>query len=332
MRILIVGGTGFLGGAVARNAVTMGHAVTVMTRSGANVADGAQTLIADREAPLPNLHGQFDTVVDTCGYAPDMVQTLAAAVGDVHYIFVSSISVYPDLSVPQSTEATDASNATQADLKLADGVPAALRGTADPYGAAYGPLKRACELQAQAQFGDRCSLIRLGLIIGPKDYTDRFTWWVRRADAGGDLHIPGPSGRLIQMIDVEDAAKFMLHLADKQTAGTFHATGKPITISQMLSAIADETGVPLRPVYAPLAKFTGAGLRHWTDLPLILPDDPKLAEMLNVSVDKALAAGLTLTPLRASVAAILAWDRSRRDVRLICGMGAADEARVAALL
>uniref|UniRef100_A0AAN0NM29 NAD-dependent epimerase/dehydratase family protein n=1 Tax=Yoonia rhodophyticola TaxID=3137370 RepID=A0AAN0NM29_9RHOB len=192
MRILIVGGTGFLGSATARAAVAGGHQVTVMTRSGRNVATSAQALIADRTSDVPDLRGQFDAVIDTCGYAPDMVARLLQATGPVRYVFVSSISVYDDMSVAQFDETATASAATQDDLDLAAAVEPALRCVADPYGASYGRLKRSCEIAAEEGSEGNCALIRLGLIVGPEDYTDRFTWWVRRCDQDGPLAVPGP--------------------------------------------------------------------------------------------------------------------------------------------
>ncbi len=328
MRILMVGGTGFLGGATARAAIAAGHDVTVMTRSGKGVADGAATLIADRTQELPDLHGQFDAVIDTCGYALDMVSTLAHAVGDVHYVFVSSISVYDNLSDPRLDEIAPASVATSEQREEAADVDPALRGTAEPYGAAYGPLKRSCEDAAIAAFGDRATLIRLGLIVGPGDYTDRFTWWVRRCDRGGTLPVPDPPERPIQLIDVEDAAHFMLHLAERGRGGTFNLTGKPITFHAMLDAIIGETKGNPDLKWTPLKTFTDEGLAPWADLPLIVPDKPTARHMLNVSTGRAQAAGLTCRPLRETIQKTLQWDRAQRDTPLKCGMSAEAEQMV----
>lgn len=328
MRLLVVGGTGFLGGATARAGVTAGHAVTVMTRSRNKVAKGAQTLIADREDTLPDLRGQFDAVIDTCGYAPDMVSGLAAAVGDVHYVFVSSISVYDDLSEPGRDETATAPTATGDDLALAAAVPPDQRGVATPYGASYGRLKRSCEEAAIAAFGDRTTVIRLGLIVGPDDYTDRFTWWVRRCDQGGVLPVPTPPDRPIQLIDVEDAAAFMVRLAARRVGGTFNLTGAPITLQAMLTGIMAATGKQVDLRWTLLQTFTDAGLAPWTDLPLIVPDKPTVTHMLNVSTMRALAAGLTCTPLSETIERTLNWDRGQRNKALGCGMSKAAEQAV----
>lgn len=330
MRILMVGGTGFLGKASAEAAIAAGNDVTVMTRSGANVATGARTLIADREGDLPDLTGQFDAVIDTCGYAPDMITRLAQAVGPVHYVFVSSISVYDDMSVPQFDETAHAPAATDDDLQVAAEVPAEERATAGPYGASYGRLKRSCEIAADAAFGGNCTHIRLGLIVGPRDYTERFTWWVRRCDQNAPMVVPGPPDRLIQVIDVRDAGAFLVKMAEGRLCDTFHLTGQPMTLAAMLEAIQSQTGQMNPITYLPLDVFTKAGLRHWTDLPLIVPEDGSFAQMLNVSIAHATAAGLVTRPLEETVQSVLMWDRENRDHVLSSGMSSKDEAAVRA--
>ena len=330
MRILVVGGTGFLGKAAAEAAVAAQHDVTVMTRSGDNVAEGAATLIADRDAQLPDLSGQFDAVIDTCGYAPDMVTHLARATGQVHYVFVSSISVYDDMSVPQFDETAHAPAATEDDLALAAAVDPALRGTATPYGASYGRLKRACEIAADDAFDGNCTHIRLGLIVGLHDYTERFTWWVRRCDQDAPIIAPAPADRNIQVIDVRDAGAFLVRMAEQRICDTFHLTGEPKTLAAMLEAIQSMTGKANSVDYLPLDVYTKAGQRHWTDLPLIVPDASEFAQMLNVSTAKAVAAGLVTRPIAETVQSVLAWDRENRAHELSCGMSAADEAAVRA--
>ncbi|MFQ1702849.1 epimerase [Loktanella agnita] len=327
MRLLCVGGTGFLGGEVARAAVTAGHEVTVMTRSGQNVTAGAATLIADRDQSLPDLYGAFDTIIDTCGYAPDMVNRLIAAVGHVHYVFVSSISVYSDLSEPGQDETALAPTASDADLKFAYGTLPAHRTDATHYGPAYGPLKRACEETVIAALGDSATVIRLGLIVGPGDKTDRFTWWVRRCDQGGALPVPDPPDRSIQVIDIADVAAFILHLAERRIGGIFNTTAPPMTFAAMLSAIFAQTQQPADLRWGPLQAFTKAGLQPWSDLPLIVPDDPIVRHMLNVSTARAQEAGLTCRPLEDTIQRILSWDRGQRDAALKCGMsGVAEQA------
>ena len=328
MRILVVGGTGFLGGAATRAGLAAGHDVTVMTRSGRNVAPGAAVLIADRMGDLSDLTGRFDAVIDTCGYAPDMIERLKPVLGDVHYIFVSSISVYDDLSQSGMDENAAASSATTEDLQLAADLPMENRGDSIAYGASYGRLKRAAEEAVVAHFGDQAALIRLGLIVGPGDYMDRFPYWVRRCDEDRPLIVPGPDDRLVQIIDIADAGAFLLRLAEANRGGVFNLTGRPIQFLDMLDAICAETGVDVPITTAPLSVFTDAGAEPWGHLPLIVPDKPEVAHMLNVSIAEAEAAGLTFRPLAETVRDVLAWDRGRRDVALKCGMSVGMEEAV----
>ena len=280
---------------------------------------------------MPDLKGQFDAVIDTCGYAPDMVERLAQVIGPVHYVFVSSISVYDDMSTPQFDETASAPAATEKDLQLAAGVAQELRGTAGPYGTSYGRLKRSCEITAEAAFAGQCTLIRLGLIVGPRDYTDRFTWWVRRCDSDDPLLAPGPIDRSIQIIDVRDAANFLVTMAETGKCDTFNLTGDPFTIETMLAAICAVARRQTPVTFCPLDVFARAGLRHWTDLPLIVPDDPKFANMLNVSVKKARAVGLVTRPILETIQSVLDWDRQNRDRGLSCGMSPAQDAAVRAI-
>ena len=328
MRILVVGGTGFLGGAVARHAVAEGHQVTVMSRSGAGVAPGASTLIADRDTALADLGGRFDGVIDTCAYAPDMVDRLSQAVGEVStYVMVSSISAYAALPEHGMDETAPIAKATAADLATAASVGPADRCNATAYGAAYGPLKATCEQRAGRWCQD-AALIRLGLIVGPEDYTDRFTWWCRRIDQGGVIPVPLPEDRRVQIIDVRDAAAFLVHLAKTGTGGTFNVTGRPMRLYQMLTSIADisPAATVLQPL--PYSAFAAAEVAPWTDLPLVLGDWPDLAGMLSVSTDRAVAEGLQTRPLAETIADTLNWDRQQRDTPLAVGMTAAQEQAV----
>jgi len=322
MRILVVGGTGFLGGATARAALDANHDVTVLSRGNSKVPAGAKSIIAERSGHLPNLAG-FDAVIDTCAYRPDQVLHLLSSIGDAFYVMVSSISAYGDMSKPQFTEETETPLATKAQLAKAMAIKLEKGADAAAYGAAYGPLKASCEAAA---IDHPSAMIRLGLIVGPGDYTDRFTWWVRRMDQGGVVPVPGPEDRQVQLIDVRDAATFLLQLAVEKHVGVFNVTGLTRPLPALLRGINPVAGVQLYP----LERFTETGLSPWTDIPLVLPNKPAVSQMLNVNIDRALAAGLTFRPVEQTIADTLAWDRKRRDVTLTCGMTPEDEARVMA--
>ncbi|MEY1557691.1 NAD-dependent epimerase/dehydratase family protein [Yoonia sp. R2331] len=322
MRILIVGGTGFLGAATATAAVNAGHDTTVLTRTGP-VVTGATALVADRMA-LPDLQGQFDAVIDTCAYGPDHVAALHDALGSVgQYILVSSISAYDDLSQPNADEAAPASPATPQQIAA---YPVREHGAdAMAYGSAYGPLKRSCELRA-LDWVPGAALIRLGLIVGPGDKTDRFTWWLRRIDQGGQ--VPVPMDQKVQLIDVADAGRFLVHMAETGQGGVLNLTGEASALTDMLAKAVAVAGA--KTVLAPrdIAEFAKAEVAFWTDLPMVVPPDGKAAGMLDVSTARARKAGLVTRPLAQTIADTLAWDRGRRDVPLTCGLSAAQEARI----
>ena len=320
MRLLVVGGTGFLGSAITRTAVGDGHNVTILTRGNSKAPDGAKSIVAERTGPLPDLTS-FDAVIDTCAYRPDQVRHLLSAIGDAFYVMVSSISAYGDMSQPQLTEETATPLASDDQLAEAMKVTVETGVDAAAYGAAYGPLKASCE---DATKGRPTALIRLGLIVGPGDYTDRFTWWVRRMDLGGVVPVPGPEDRLVQLIDVRDAARFLLHLATNKHAGVFNVTGSPQPLPALLRSMNPATELQLYP----LDRFTNANLGPWNDIPLVLPEKPSVSQMLNVSIDRALAAGLSFRPMAETIADTLDWDRTRRNVALTCGMSPEDEASI----
>jgi 2'-hydroxyisoflavone reductase len=173
-------------------------------------------------------------------------------------------------------------------------------------------------------------LIRLGLIVGPGDYTDRFTWWVRRADQGGELALPAPADRAVQFIDVRDAARFLLHLAETGQGGPFNVTGQPMGLADLIGQMVAVAGSGTQACTRPLSAFLDAGITPWTGLPLVLPDDPAIAGMLQVDTARARTAGLTTRPLQETISAVLDWDRTRRDVALVCGFDPVAAAKVLA--
>lgn len=323
MRILVVGGTGFLGGAIALVARAAGHDVTVLARGETPPGHDIAMIRADR-MDLPDLP-PFDAVLDTCAYAPGMVTALRSAIGAAHYVIVSSISVYDALPEPQMDETALASAADGAALALAAAVPPMERANAAAYGAAYGPLKRACE-----EVAGRATVLRLGLIVGPGDYTDRFTWWVRRMDQGGVVPVPHPPERPLQVIDVRDAARFALHLAEQRGVGTFNLTGPARPFETILAQMADAAGRTPDLEWCGLDQFTNEGIEPWVDLPLVVPTTTPKRHMMDVSIERAKAAGLTCRPLSETIHDVLTWDRSRRDTPLSAGMSADQEARVLA--
>ena len=228
MKLLILGGTRFLGRHIAEQALQRGHAVTLLHRgrSGPALFPHAEHRIADRDGDLSTLAaGHWDAAIDTSAYFPRQVQAMAAALGPRvdHYQLVSSISAYASLATAGTTE--DAPLAT-----LADPTVEAVTGET------YGGLKALCEQAAQAAFGGRCLINRPGLIVGPHDPTGRFTWWVTRLVRGGNVLAPGDPAAPVQFIDARDAAAWMLLQAEQARGGVFNLTGPnaPLTMGGFL--------------------------------------------------------------------------------------------------
>ena len=217
MKTLVVGGSGFLGGAIVDAALAAGHDVTILTRGKTNRAQSLKTkiLTANRYGSLDILKDQnFDLVFDTCAYTPDAVENLLNAVGNTiqRYVMISSISAYGDFSKPQMDEIEPVPDATKSDLDIARECIQNDNVSAPTLGESYGRLKRACEVMAQNILDERAICLRVGSLVGAGDYTDRLTWWVRRIDQGGQiLHpCPKPNPYKLLMCAMQQISRFTL--------------------------------------------------------------------------------------------------------------------------
>ncbi|WP_201859906.1 NAD-dependent epimerase/dehydratase family protein [Microvirga soli] len=337
MNVLVVGGTGFLGGAVADAALEAGHRVAIFTRGqtvNPTVGAGFETIVGDRHRDLSAVRGRsFDFVVDTCAYAPDAVASLLDALSPTigRYALVSSVSVYAGFTEPGLTEQAPTSRATPEQLNLARSLPLEQRSDAGSYGTAYGPLKRECELVALDRLGDRALIIRSGLLVGAGDYTDRLTYWVRRVDQGSAIPAPGDPQQLVQLIDVRDAARFIVEGAEKGLGGVFNLTGRPSPMSSLLASCRQVAGSDAHFVWCPDEAVLAAGLEPWSEVPLWLPrSDEPFRHFLEIDTEQAYAHGLHTRPLVETLETILAWDRTRRATPLKAGMPPKKEAALLA--
>jgi 2'-hydroxyisoflavone reductase len=327
MKVLVVGGTGFLGGAIARAAFEAGHTVSIFTRgqtAHAPASTGIKTLVGDRHRDLSALRDRsFDLVVDTCAFTPDAVVSLLDALSpDIgRYALVSSASAYAGFATPGIAEHSPVSRATTEQFAFAKSLPLEKRSRAAFYGAAYGPLKRECELAALARLGDRALILRSGLLVGAGDYTDRLTYWVRRVDQGGLIPAPGDPQRRVQFIDAHDAADFIVGGAARDLSGIFNLTGRPFAMGTLFEAIRRVTGSDARFIWCPDEAILAAGLEPWSEVPLWMPQSNEaFRHFLEIDVEKAFAHGLQVRPLEETLTRILAWDRGRRTVPLKAGL------------
>ncbi|WP_373353316.1 NAD-dependent epimerase/dehydratase family protein [Pseudoroseicyclus sp. CXY001] len=333
MRVLVVGGTGFLGGAITAAALGAGHEVTVLSRRGQGLPPGARHLAMDRHEGRP-IPAPFDWVLDTCAFTPGDVTGLMDALPEppARYVFASSISAYPGFAAPGLDETADVPPASPETVAEVEATPPDQRSAAG-LAALYGPLKRATELAAEARLGSRATALRLGLLVGPGDPTGRFTFWVRRIDlagAGGTVPVPAPPEAPVQIIDMRDAARFALQAAASGLGGIWNVTGRGVPRREVFGEIARVAGTTPDWRWVTAAQMDAAGVAPWSDMPLALPDAPDFAHMMALSTAKAEAAGLVLRPLGETIADILAHDRAARAQPLKAGMSAAQEAALLA--
>ena len=306
MNILVLGGTRFVGRHIVEAARTQGHRLTLFHRGKTEpeLFPELEHLHGDRDGGLDILRGrQWDAVIDTCGYVPrlvrDSVKLLANAAQ--HYTFISSISAYADFSLPRTDE-----NAPLAATDTPD--------TEDVTGETYGPLKVLCEQAVTENFPDRTLLVRPGLIVGPHDPTDRFTYWPARVAQSGKILVPGTPDLLIQFIDARDLAQWTVRLVEAKTTGIYNAVGPapPLTMAEFLRLCQTAAGSIAEYVYAE-ADFLQARETdpHTINCWYIDPNDAKTRHLWNISSDKAMADGLTCRPTEATIQDTLAWDATR---------------------
>jgi len=311
VRILVLGGTRFLGSFFAEQALARGHELTLLHRGVSNVGDlaGARQLRGDRRDGHALLAGQaFDAVVDTSGYTPgvvgDAARTLVPSVE--HYMFVSSVSAYanPDrrglveedalLELPPAIEAA----ATQD-----------LHWTLDlQY---YGGLKAAAERVVSASFGSqRTTIVRPGLIVGPRDPSYRFMHWVERLATSDRVLAPAPAIAPVQIVDARDLATFMLGLVEQRRAGVFNASGDSMTMSATLASIAEGVHSRATLTWVGPEFLVEQGVEPWTGLPLWLPVGSRAEGINEVSNARARAAGMPQRSVRDTARDALAWLRA----------------------
>jgi 2'-hydroxyisoflavone reductase len=285
LRILILGGTKFLGRAIAEEGLARGHELTLFNRGETDpeLFPETEQLHGDRKHDLSALEGRtWDAVIDTSGYVPVDVRASAEQLREsARYVFVSSVSAYADFS----TGPTEESPLAELGELPADEVAADYSN--------YGPLKALCEAEVERVFRERALIVRPGLIVGPHDPTGRFTYWARRLERGGEILAPGPPERRAQFVDVRDLATWTLDAVEAGLAGIFNATSDGVPWSELLAG-ANVTWVS--------DEFLGEHeVGPWMELPLWLGDHGPRG-MREVDVSRAVAAGLRFRPLQETIA------------------------------
>jgi 2'-hydroxyisoflavone reductase len=293
MRILVFGGTRFLGRAIVEIALARGHALTLFHRgrSNASLWPDAEHLIGDRETDLHLLGGRsFDAVIDTSAFEVFTVRKAARAVGKVPYVFVSSISVYAG-SMAEGDPVRDVDDAENATLSLDR----------------YGGLKAACERALEEENPGRVLSVRAGKIDGPHDVDERFRYWLTRIAKGGEVLAPGDPDAIVQDIDVRDLAAWIVNCAENGTSGVMNTTGEPMTMRAMLETIRDVVESDARFTWVPDEILLADGVIPYAELPHWIPNAAA------VPIERAKRAGLSFRPFAETVRDTWAWMRASWD-------------------
>ena len=325
LKVLLFGGTGFIGPHIVRELSAGGHKVTMFNRGkrAPGMFPDLETVIGDRNGPLDGLKNrEWDVVVDDSGYFPAQVKQSTQLLKDHvrHYIFVSSISAYADLTPPGIDE----------DYKLAElKDPNASEITNDTYGG----LKAACERLVEQTFGERQAIIRPTYIVGPGDHTDRFTYWPVRVSRGGELLAPGSAADPIQFIDVRDLASFMRVCVEQTVSGRYNACNPPgaVTIGDLLDTSKRIAKSNATFKWASQSFLEQHKVLESGEIPIWAPPSGKDAGATLVSSARAVAKGLRFRDLNATVADTLAWHQQRpaeQKAKLRAGLSPEREAEL----
>jgi 2'-hydroxyisoflavone reductase len=308
MRILIIGGTRFLGRALVEAAAEGGHELTIFNRglTQPGLYPQFESLIGDRDGGLTILSGRtWDAVIDTCGYVPRVVRQSAEMLSESVglYTFISSLSVYGDTSQPGLDETAAVGLLENEAIE-------------EITGETYGPLKALCEQAVEKALPGRTLIIRPGLIVGPHDPTDRFTYWPQRVAEGGEVLASGRPERSIRFIDVRDLAGWTIRSIEAGKLGVYNTDGPgvPQTMLDLLSTCQAVSGSSAYFTWVEERFLLDSGVEPWTEMPLWLPElDPETAGFFAIRSHKAVADGLTYRPVAETVRATLNWLAERPD-------------------
>ena len=322
--LLILGGTRFLGPEIVDAAKASGWTITLFNRGKTNpgLFPDLEKLQGDRNNDLKSLAGRtFDAVIDTSGYFPRQVRdtaTLLGKQGAKQYVFVSSISVYASLGKPGVDETAPVAILKDPTIEtITEG--------------SYGGLKALCEAAAEAAMPGRATNVRPGLIVGPNDGTDRFTYWPVRVAKGGEVLAPNTPADPVEVIDVRDLGTWIVKMIDTKTFGVFNATSAPIRMGDMLEACKAASGSDARFTWASAAFLKEQKVEEWSDMPVWTSPEGDDAGGGLVSNARAVAKGLTFRPLKATAKDTLDWWKKQpkeRTAKLKSGLSEERETAV----
>lgn len=325
LNILILGGTSFIGPHQVEYARQRGHTITLFNRGQTNthLFPNIEKLIGDRNGDLRSLEGRnWDVVLDNSAQEPEWVRLTGELLRERvrRYILVSTRSVYADLSTVPSTAAAPVHTVENTPVEA---------GRRQPYG-----LRKAlCEHEARAAFGERATIVRPGLIIGPGDETDRFTYWPVRIARGGEVLSPGDGTDPVQIIDVRDLCEWMVRLSENDTPGTFNAIGPfiPRPFDELLYGIRAVTSAETSFTWVDTDWLLERDVRPYSDLPVWMPARGRNLGFARFDLTPEVQAGLTFRPLAVTTADTLAWWAAQPPERQVLKTGLTAERETALL-
>ncbi len=329
LKILILGGTRFLGPALVESALDRGHELTLFNRGRSNphMFPEIEKLKGNRDSTIDEglsaLKGRtWDAVVDTSGYITRHVRESAELIADAvqQYVFISTISVYADASQHGISELSP--------VGMLDD-----ESSEDLNNESYGPLKALCEQAVESAMPGRTTNIRPGLIVGPRDATDRFTYWPVRIARGGEVLAPNTGKDEVQIIDVRDLADFSIHCLEQGHTGLYNAVGPicPLTMAEMLHGCRAVTSQCMNFTWVPAEFLAEQNVSGWTDMPVWVPPDDESAGFSDVSNQRALSKGLAFRPFAVTARDTLDWFATlpeERQANLRFGIKSEREAEV----
>jgi nucleoside-diphosphate-sugar epimerase len=326
LKLLVMGGTGFLGPHTVNAALAQGHQVTLFNRGKTNpgMFKQLESIKGDRNTEdINQLSGRyFDAVIDTSAYYPRSINMALEVLKEniKQYLFVSTISVYADWSKPDMDESAPLGSIDDPD-------------TEEVTGETYGPLKALCEQAAEKHMPGRVSIIRPGLIVGPGDKTDRFTYWPVRVKHGGEVLAPGDAQDVIQYVNVGDLSEWMVHCINNQITAVFNAqtNGSDITIGRLLETCVTMLNPETKLTWVPAEFLESHEVAPWQEMPTWLPAKGEYAGAGTMSSQKAYANGLRERPMRETIQDTYDWFASlpeERRLNLRAGISAEKEEKV----
>ena len=307
MKLLVLGGTKFLGRATVEAALQRGHDVTLFNRGRTNpeLFPEAEKLLGDRATDLSALSGRtWDAVVDTSAYVPQEARASAEVLANQagYYLFVSSVSVYADLSQPVDEESPldEPREGQPVDRLLEDF-------------SNYGPLKVLCERAVAESFGGPTGIVRPGLIVGPHDPTGRFTYWPHRVARGGEILAPKPPESQVQFIDVRDLGEWVVDLCEQRVGGTFNAANRDVTWEALLDTCREVARSDAQLVWIDPEFLIEQEVGQWMELPMWLHEDVGIHA---TDVSRAVEAGLTFRPVAETIRGTLEHAETTKEAGL----------------